>query len=661
VILVLATAVTAVGREPPPPVSRWAEDSGSWGVPADVEYGRQFATVNIAPSVEYVRYLFEHKQAVILPEGDNYWFFFGYNDDQANVETVVFEESQLWNPGAWIVTDVATWTGSGDLRYVSPTAYFDGAVWYPEVTWNTYPPTADWHQIDEGGLGIGLWTPPIDVLGPTYDYYLPLTEAGPGNVIYMDGQARDVANDSHVFKSFDGWTGTMMDPPGEVMIFPDNVVYGQGYENSQLGYRNGQLVIAACGYRSDQYTMPTNPLLIVYRISTDGGLTWTDTLWVDQTMFPDMPGEYPGIAGHWRNSFFDGLIDEDGDRHGLALIVDYGCYNNTEYVHGLYDMHSEGGVTMTSLVCDGTYWITGDSLWDPRTEVLGGDSYMHSPSLALGADGTTLFAAWADIGYYDPGTGAFSHDAWISRSHDGGNTWVPAVKITDTPNDDEYFPRLVPTTTDSFAYVLTMYNGVSGPMDMIQVPVDFQYVPVELASFTARPVEGGVLLRWETRSERDNLGFNVERADGKGGSYRRLNDQLIRGAGTTSVPQSYEYLDEAVEQGRTYWYRLEDVSLTGERTLHGPVQVTVPGVSGLALQVLGGTEPSFRMQFTSAGEAVLALYNVRGSRVAKVWQGDVGRGEARTVRMTTEIGSGLYTAVLTQGDRSVKQKVTLLR
>ncbi len=656
VLLLVWTA--AAGREPPPAVSRWAEDSGTRGAPADVQYGRQFATVNIAGSVAYVRYLFEPKQAVILPDGNDYWFFFGYNDDQGNVETVVFEESQLWNPVAWIVTDVATWTGSGDLRYISPTAYFDGAVWYPEVTWNTYSPTSDWHQIDEGGLGIGLWSPPIDVLGPVYDYYLPLSEAGPGNVIYMDGQARDVANDSHIFKSFDGWTSTIIDPPGEVMIFPDNVVWGQGYENSQLLLREPRLVIAAGGYRSDQYTLPTNPLLVVFNESTDGGFTWSDTVWVDQSFVPDIPGEYPGIAAHWLNSFFDGLIDADGDLHFLCPVVDYGCYNNTSYIHGMYDIHEEYGVWTATQVCDGTYQVTADSVWDPRTEILGGDTHMHSPSLAEGED-QTLFAAWADYGFYDGATA--THDIWITRSHDGGANWFPPVKITDTPADNEYYPRLVPTATDSFVYVLTMYNNVSGPMDMIQVPVDFEVVPVELATFTARPVEDGVLVQWQTRSEQDNLGFNVERAEAEGGSYRRLNGELIGGAGTTSVPQSYGYLDETVVRGRTYWYRLEDVSLTGERTLHGPVQVTVPGASGLALRVLGGAEPSFRMQFTAAGEAVLSLYDIRGSRVATVWQGDVCEGEARTVRMTADVGSGLYTARLTQGEQIITRKVAVLR
>jgi len=49
------------------------------------------------------------------------------------------------------------------------------------------------------------------------------------------------------------------------------------------------------------------------------------------------------------------------------------------------------------------------------------------------------------------------------------------VKITDTPDDYESFPRLIPTGTDVDGvngnfYVLHMYEGADGPMDMVQIP-----------------------------------------------------------------------------------------------------------------------------------------------------------------------------------------------
>jgi hypothetical protein len=595
--------------------------------------------------------------------GDYNLFFFAYNDNESHVSTVMFDESHFTDPTSWIRQDIHEWTGEGTLRYVSPTAYWDGFLWWPQVTFNASYPTSDWYMMDEGSIGAGIWCNPIDVTGPVYDYYLPLTDVGPGNVVYMDGQARDVAGDSHIFKSFDGWNGTMLDPPGEVMIFPAdesyglNPVYFQGYENSQLLYRYGTILVTLGGYRTVQFGDPDNPLLVVYKTSNDGGNTWSENVWLDQAVVTDMPGRLPGIEGHYFNSFFDGLIEDDGDLHFTCVVVDSGYYLNSSYVYGMYDVHQNDGSWTASLICDGTYQITPDSIWDPRTEVLGGDSWMHSPSLAEGPDGT-LFAAWADVG------DMFGYPAtWLSRSHDGGNTWVPAIKVSGGGR----FPRLISAATDLFVYVVTMFGleYENGPLWCIQVPVDFEYVPVELSSFTAEVAPEGVMLHWGTQSEKDNFGFNVERAATQQGAYTRLNGQIIPGAGTTSIPQDYSYLDETAEPGATYWYRLQELSLAGESEYHGPIQVVLPAIEELSLDVvggIGGSELQFTMTFGAAGSATLKLYDLSGRLVSTLWDGDVLRGmQTITPKVSAALTEGAYVAVLTQQEASAHRKVVLIR
>jgi hypothetical protein len=65
----------------------------------------------------------------------------------------------------------------------------------------------------------------------------------------------------------------------------------------------------------------------------------------------------------------------------------------------------------------------------------------------------------------------------LSHSYDGGWTWSEPIKVAGEVGVDEYFSRLVPTTTwvsgadSGHAYVLTMPTGGSdGPLDMIRVP-----------------------------------------------------------------------------------------------------------------------------------------------------------------------------------------------
>jgi len=97
---------------------------------------------------------------------------------------------------------------------------------------------------------------------------------------------------------------------------------------------------------------------------------------------------------------------------------------------------------------------------------------------------------------------------------------------------------------------------------------------VELARFEGWPEGPAIHIEWETVSEVDNLGFNLYRADAPDGPYTKLNEELIPSQAPGSpVGAVYVWLDETVQVGQTYYYKLEDVDIHGHTTLHGPVQV----------------------------------------------------------------------------------------
>jgi hypothetical protein len=97
---------------------------------------------------------------------------------------------------------------------------------------------------------------------------------------------------------------------------------------------------------------------------------------------------------------------------------------------------------------------------------------------------------------------------------------------------------------------------------------------VELASFAAEAGVGSVTLAWRTAAEIDNAGFNLYRATAPDGPYTKVNGALIAAEGDPVSGASYTFLDEGLSSG-TYYYKLEDVDLSGVATLHGPVSVTV--------------------------------------------------------------------------------------
>jgi hypothetical protein len=101
-----------------------------------------------------------------------------------------------------------------------------------------------------------------------------------------------------------------------------------------------------------------------------------------------------------------------------------------------------------------------------------------------------------------------------------------------------------------------------------------QPLPVNLLFLAATPSdEGAVLLSWETASEINNLGFDLERSyDGK--RFKRL--AFMESQGNSNDVQIYEYLDkDAWEQHAGFvYYRLKQIDFNGEGTYSQIVTVS---------------------------------------------------------------------------------------
>ena len=79
------------------------------------------------------------------------------------------------------------------------------------------------------------------------------------------------------------------------------------------------------------------------------------------------------------------------------------------------------------------------------------------------------------------------------------------------------------------------------------------------------------LLRWSTATETDNFGYDIYRGESADGPFERLNEDPIPGAGTTDKRTAYEFVDDEIEPGKTYWYYLESISMSGVRERFTPV------------------------------------------------------------------------------------------
>ena len=97
---------------------------------------------------------------------------------------------------------------------------------------------------------------------------------------------------------------------------------------------------------------------------------------------------------------------------------------------------------------------------------------------------------------------------------------------------------------------------------------------INLSSFTATPKAGKIFIQWSTESETDNAGFNILRSESKNGDYDKINTSLIIAKGSATTSAYYTYLDTGLRNNKIYYYKLEDIDLSGKSTMHGPVSAT---------------------------------------------------------------------------------------
>ncbi len=104
---------------------------------------------------------------------------------------------------------------------------------------------------------------------------------------------------------------------------------------------------------------------------------------------------------------------------------------------------------------------------------------------------------------------------------------------------------------------------------------------INLSFFIALPRANKIVIQWRTESESDNAGFNIYRSAADRGEYCKINDALIPAEGSATQGASYIFVDKTVKNGRTYYYKLEDIDLNGVSAMHGPVNATPRWIFGI--------------------------------------------------------------------------------
>jgi hypothetical protein len=83
-------------------------------------------------------------------------------------------------------------------------------------------------------------------------------------------------------------------------------------------------------------------------------------------------------------------------------------------------------------------------------------------------------------------------------------------------------------------------------------------------------------LKWTAAAEDRLYGYVVYRAEERSGPYRRVSRDIVKVQDDATGPHRYEFVDRAVQAGRTYYYYLDVITVGGRK-------VTFSGVLARAI------------------------------------------------------------------------------
>jgi hypothetical protein len=189
-------------------------------------------------------------------------------------------------------------------------------------------------------------------------------------------------------------------------------------------------------------------------------------------------------------------------------------------------------------------------------------------------------------------------------------------------------------------------------------------LPVEMTSFTAVAQNMSAQLKWNTATEVNNYGFEIERRAITSNAWAKVG--FVAGNGTSNIAHSYTYADNNLSSGK-YAYRLKQIDNDGAFKYSASTEVEIIGVPKelkLYVNYPNPFNPSTKVQFTvpENGNVRLLVYNVIGQEVATLFNGAAEAGNIYTVNFDgSHMASGLYLSVLEFGTQRITHKMMMTK
>jgi hypothetical protein len=264
-------------------------------------------------------------------------------------------------------------------------------------------------------------------------------------------------------------------------------------------------------------------------------------------------------------------------------------------------------------------------------------------------------------GFFDPGNdpGGPGFQNHISAS-------IPGVTVNsvtfNSPTEVTLNITIGNVTAGSYNITITNPDGQSSTgIGILQID---DPLPVELTSFSATTIGSTIKLNWNTATEVNNYGFEVERCAliAERETWNKIG--FVEGSGNSNSPKDYSFIDEKVSTGK-YSYRLKQIDNDGQFEYSKTIEVDfgAPKKFELSQNYPNPFNPTTTIRFNlpETGNVKLTLFNILGQEI-RTLVNEVKEAGTYTINLNaSELNSGMYIYKIETGSFIQTRKMTLVK
>ncbi|NWF88380.1 MAG: T9SS type A sorting domain-containing protein [Ignavibacteriaceae bacterium] len=328
------------------------------------------------------------------------------------------------------------------------------------------------------------------------------------------------------------------------------------------------------------------------------------------------------------------------------------------------------------------YWIGSDPSFG---------SQFHGHNFGIITSSTTLVITGADMKYWSDNQDR-TGGAFYWQVKDANSNAIPGLDAHEIiwtqsgPNGNDYqglwfgniniLSGLSPSTSYTFHIWAKSWGTSQGDSWLSNSSANYvatfttnSSFPVELTSFLASAKGKVVKLNWQTATEINNYGFDIERSQKsnvKSLTWEKIG--FVNGHGNSNSPKSYSFVDKDVTSGN-YIYRLKQIDNDGKFEYSKEVEVsinTTPDEFALLQNYPNPFNPSTTIKYALPSKEFVQLkvFNVLGNEVAVLVNEVQEAGNYKIEFNPAEIKSitsGMYFYRLEAGSFVESRKMTFVK